>query len=243
MQRAGPDRSAILASGGTVALIGGGPPDGIAEVLSRAGRLVAADGGAAACLAAGRMPDAVIGDLDSLDAASRAAIPAGRVHRIADQDDTDFEKCLHRIDAPLVIAAGFLGGRVDHALAAMGALPRFPRCVLVGARDCVRALPAGETRLDLPAGCRVSLFPLAPVTGRSEGLEWPIDGLELAPTGRVGTSNRALGPVRLLMDGPGGLLVLPADRLDAMVQGVGVQGSGAISSNGVPQGSVTKAKS
>ena len=238
MQRGGGDPPPLLVHDGPVALVGAGPPDGLEAALSRAGRVVAADGGAAASLAAGRVPDAVIGDLDSLDAASRAAIPAERIHRMGGQDDTDFEKCLKRIRAPLVLAAGFLGGRADHALAALGALPRFPRCVLVGAEDCVRALPEGETRLDLPPGGRVSLFPLVPVTGRSEGLEWPIDGLALSPTGRVGTSNRATGPVRLAMHGPGCLLILPAEALDAMIQG-----PGWISSNGVPQGSVTKAKS
>ena len=213
-----PIRTPVLASGGPVALVGGGPPDGLVAALSRAGPVVAADGGGAAhCLRAGRVPDAVIGDLDSLDPALRAALPADRLHRVAGQDDTDFEKCLARIDAPLVIGAGFLGGRVDHALAALGALVRFPSCVLVGEEDCVRALPAGAASFEAPKGRRVSLFPLARVTGRSEGLEWPLDGLVLEPAGRVATSNRAVGPVRLRMDGPGALLMLPAEALDAMI--------------------------
>ena len=52
-------------------------------------------------------------------------------------------------------------------------------------------------------------MPLTPVTGRSQGLEWPIDGLDFAPGGRTGTSNRALGPVTLEIDGPDMLLILP----------------------------------
>ncbi|PRY94697.1 thiamine diphosphokinase [Hasllibacter halocynthiae] len=216
MQRGG-DPPPVLTAAEPVALVGAGPPDGLRAVLSRAGPVVAADGGAAACLAAGRVPDAVIGDLDSLDGAARAAIPAGRVHRIATQDDTDFEKAMAHVRAPLVLGAGFLGGRVDHALAALGALPRLRPCILVGLEDCACALPAGETRLDLPPGTRVSLFPMGPVTGTSEGLEWPIDGLALRPAGRVGTSNRAKGPVRLRMDGAGCLLILPAAALDAMI--------------------------
>ncbi|MEP3550075.1 MAG: hypothetical protein ABJN09_00090, partial [Marinomonas sp.] len=59
------------------------------------------------------------------------------------------------------------------------------------------------------AGDVVSLMPLAPVQGRSVGLEWPIDGLDFAPGGRIGTSNRALGPVKLEISGPDMLLILP----------------------------------
>ena len=56
--------------------------------------------------------------------------------------------------------------------------------------------------MELPAGTRVSLFPMAPVTGLpSEGLRWPLDGLAFAPDARVGTSNQALGgSLRLRFD-------------------------------------------
>ena len=75
-------------------------------------------------------------------------------------------------------------------------------------------------RIELPLapGCRVSLFPMAPLSARSEGLEWPLDGLALAPSGRVATSNRATGPVRIAPDAPGLLCLLPADRLDVVIR-------------------------
>jgi thiamine pyrophosphokinase len=63
----------------------------------------------------------------------------------------------------------------------------------------------------------VSLLPLAPVTGGSAGLRWPIEGLSFDPLGRVGASNVATGPVSLRMDGPGMLVVLPREALDAAV--------------------------
>ena len=214
----------VLRSRDPVALIGAGPVPGdvLHECLSRAGAVVAADGGAGALLAAGRAPDAVVGDLDSLSAADRERIPPGRVHRVAEQDSTDFEKALSRIDAPLVLAAGFLGGRADHALAALSVLARGvgPPCAIVSARDAVAHLPA-RISLDLAAGTRVSLFPMAPVTGRSDGLRWPIEGIAFAPAGRVGTSNEATGPVRLEMDGPGMLLIVPRAALDALIAGLG----------------------
>ena len=214
---------AALRAAGPVALIGAGPSPAaaLAACLSRAGAVVAADGGAAAAIAAGRMPDLVIGDLDSL---APGTVPAERVIRVPGQDDTDLEKCLSRIDAPLVLGAGFLGGRVDHGLAAMNVLARRAAagaapCVLVGEADAVFAVPRRAV-LALRAGDRVSLFPMARVSGRDEGLRWPIAGLVFAPDGRVGTSNRvaaADGRAVLEMDGPGMIGIVPAARLDAVI--------------------------
>ncbi len=70
-----------------------------------------------------------------------------------------------------------------------------------------------DIRLDVAPGTRVSLYPLLPVTGSSAGLAWPIDGLKLAPGGRIGTSNRATGAVTLAFSGAGMLVVLPREAL------------------------------
>jgi thiamine pyrophosphokinase len=105
---------------------------------------------------------------------------------------------------------------VDHELAALAALLSAPLPVLaVGAQDVVFAAPT-RLALRLRAGDRLSLFPMAPVTGRSRGLDWPIDGLDFAPAGRIGTSNRvSAGEVELGFDSPGMLVMLPRARLDA----------------------------
>ncbi len=221
---------ALLRSREGVTLVGAGPVarEALEACLARAPATVAADGGAGALLAAGRLPDAVIGDLDSLPAEDRARIPAIRVHRVAEQDSTDFEKCLARIEAPFVLAVGFLGGRADHALAALSVLARGvgPTCVLVSETDALCHAPQ-RLDLDLPPGARVSLFPMASVTGVSEGLRWPIEGLAFAPSGRVGTSNEALGPVRLALDGPGMLVIVARAGLGALLAGLGLQAGAA----------------
>jgi thiamine pyrophosphokinase len=165
------------------------------------------------------MPDAVIGDFDSISPEDCARIPAERLHRIAEQDSTDFDKCLRNIAAPFVLAAGFMGARRDHELAAYNAMVRRAgqRIVMVGEHDVCLVVPP-EIRLDLAAGTRVSLFPLAPVTGMSDGLRWPIGGIGFAPDGRVGTSNAATGgPLRIAVDRPGMLVFLPRDLLRAAV--------------------------
>lgn len=210
----------ILQSRQPVTLIGGGPlgPDDLAQALALAPTVAAADGGADQALARGLTPAAVWGDFDSLSEAARAAIPAENLHRIAEQDSTDFEKCLSRIDAPLVIGLGFSGARQDHFLAALSTLARRlgPPCILLAGDDAI-ALAPPEIALDLPPGTRVSLFPMGPARGRSQGLEWPTDGLDLAPDGRVGTSNRATGPLRLAIEGPM-LLILPRAHLADLAQ-------------------------
>ena len=193
-------------------LIGGGEATGrdLAEARRLAPTCVAADGGATLALAEGVPLAALIGDLDSVPPEDLARIPPKARHEIAEQESTDFEKALTRIDAPLVLGVGFTGARIDHQLAAFNALARFAHrpCILLGSREIVLLAPP---RISLPteAGEVVSLMPLMPVTGRSEGLEWPIAGLHFAPSGQIGTSNRATGPMVLEMDVPGMLLILP----------------------------------
>ncbi|MGP9792044.1 thiamine diphosphokinase [Roseinatronobacter sp. NSM] len=186
--------------------------------LTIAPYLVAADGGANVLADLGHMPAAVIGDIDSLRADLQQTL-TDRIHRIEEQDSTDFDKCLARIDAPIVLALGFAGARLDHTLAAMSSLARFgsSRVVMLSEHDiCFLAPP----RLTLPtlAGQRVSLFPMGQCSGRSSGLFWPIDGLDFAPTGVIGTSNRAISAQTTLeFDSPDMLVMLPPSQLRAAI--------------------------
>lgn len=213
----------ILSAGTPVALIGGGElgPGDLDAVLGHADIIAAADSGARAALRAGHMPHAVIGDMDSIDAETLAALPDERVHRIPEQDSTDFDKCLRHIRAPLVLAAGFSGARNDHLLAAANTLVvrAAQRCVLLGQRDVMFLCPP-ELALELPAGEVFSLFPMGAVEGVSEGLRWPIAGLNFAPDRRVGTSNETVGPVRLSVTAPKMLALAPRAHLDAVVRGL-----------------------
>ncbi|MFZ7089446.1 thiamine diphosphokinase [Primorskyibacter sp. 2E233] len=216
-------KSKIVHAFGPVLLVGGGEctHDVLKAAVSKASAVVAADGGAAPLLAIGVVPEAVIGDMDSLDPALQASLPPGVLRRIAEQDSTDFDKCLRNISAPLVLAYGFLGARVDHQLAALTVLCNRAdrRCVVVGTEDVIVLAPP-ELTLDLPKGTRFSLYPMGKVQGRSEGLRWPIDGLVMSPDTRVGTSNEVVGPVRLSVEAPRMLLILPAACLEALLEGL-----------------------
>jgi thiamine pyrophosphokinase len=91
------------------------------------------------------------------------------------------------------------------------------RCILIGPKDMAFAAPA-QLVLDLTPGDALSLFPLSAVTGRSTGLEWPIDGIRFAPNGMIGTSNRVTARrVVLEFDRRGMLVILPRRRLDAVI--------------------------
>lgn len=212
----------IVRSDTPVTLVGGGNvgPGDLTLALQLAPTLVAADSGAGAALREGHVPQVVIGDFDSLTPEDKQRIPSGRLFPINDQDTTDFDKALERIDAPLVLGVGFLGARVDHQLAAFSSLMRYRGrpCILIGPDEIVFHMPQ-RIAFPIDAGAVVSLFPLARVTGRSTGLQWPIDGLVLEPGLRVGTSNRALGgTVTIEADGPGLLGIVPRDRLEAVAK-------------------------
>lgn len=205
-----------------VTLAGGGPFTGrdLALCRARAPVAVAADGGADRLLRHGVMPQAVIGDFDSLSIRGRAEIPTERQHVIAEQETTDFDKALRMIEAPFFLALGFAGARLDHGLAAFNALITHAdrRCILIGPKDICFASPP-RLILDLKPGEPFSLFPMASVRGISTGLEWPIAGLDFAPNGRIGTSNRVRAPrVELNFDGAGMLVILPRRRLDAAIK-------------------------
>jgi thiamine pyrophosphokinase len=212
----------IVHSNGGVTLLGAGEilPAVLDEALIHAPLLVAADGGAARALALGHDPAAVIGDLDSLDAASRAALPPGRVHLIADQETTDFDKCLRSIQAPLVLAVGFTGARLDHEMAAFSTLLQHARrpCLLIGPQDVAFVAPP-ELSLALAPGTRLSLFPMGRVTGESRGLRWPIEGIGFAPGVRIGTSNEVVGQeVALRFSARRMLVFLPRHALPAAIR-------------------------
>lgn len=200
----------------------------LAFALGFAPFAAAADSGADRLLRLGCEPRAVIGDLDSISPRARARLE-GRLFPIAEQITTDFDKALRSIAAPFVLGLGFLGGRLDHELAALNSLGQHPDriCLLLGARDLAFLAPP-EITLRLRPGSRLSLFPLGPVRGESQGLRWPIQGLDFAPMGMIGTSNEVTAPeVRLRFDRAGMIVILPRSAMARALDGLlptGVRG-------------------
>ncbi|NCV11634.1 MAG: thiamine pyrophosphokinase [Rhodobacteraceae bacterium] len=166
----------------------------------------------------GCQPKQVIGDLDSLSPSLRSELDPSRVIHVPEQDTTDFEKLLIRVDAPFMLAVGFMGGRIDHQMAVQTVLTAYAhrKIICVGDEDVMFVSPP-EIDLPLDAGTRISLYPMAPVQVRSTGLYWPTDGLSFAPDGQIGTSNKAARPVTLLPSAPCMLVVLSKTCLDIAI--------------------------
>ena len=205
----------IVSSNHTICLVGGArvDDDTITSILPLVDQFVAVDGGANRLLAAGISPAAVIGDLDSISLTARATF-ADLTHHIPEQDTTDFEKALSRVDAPVVLAVGFTGGRMDHTLAVLNVLARYSdrAVVLLDDTDICFVATQGTTSLSSPIGTRMSLMPLAECRVTATGLRWPFEDKQMHPTGFISSSNEVAGDVTIHADGPL-LITLPVEFL------------------------------
>jgi thiamine pyrophosphokinase len=187
------------------------------ELNRRGVALVGADGGGDAIGAAGLVPKAIIGDLDSL--ADRAGWEQRtQVIHIPEQITTDFQKALYSTQAPVTLALGMTGKRLDHTLAALSAVLQYAptrRLLLVDEIDVALAV-VGPITFDADSRERISIHPLLPIQfERSQGLFYPMDGLTLEPGGLIGTSNEGTGgPVEIVpADSTPWLLILSKERL------------------------------
>ena len=161
--------------------------------LDSARHLVCCDGAARALARRStRVPDAVVGDFDSLPPSLLRRWPAAVFHRVDEQETNDLSKafrfCLSRRWRDLVIL-GASGGREDHFLGNFALLADFsalaPRVRMLtdhGLFFVVRA-PA---RFRCGAGRRISLFSLDPAQRLSaEGLRYPVRDLSLSTLWRA----------------------------------------------------------
>lgn len=141
--------------------------------------VVCCDGAAEAYLATGRVPDAIVGDGDSLSPEHRLR-HAARVYDVPDQDTNDLTKSilfLQRRGVRRVALLGATGRREDHALGNIALLlehaPRFEALGMV--TDFGVFLPAcGTQTFASCAGQQVSVFSFGARAVRSEGLRYPL---------------------------------------------------------------------
>ena len=205
-----------------VTIVGAGPltPEMLDRALSFAPYLIAADGGANHLRDRGLLPQRIIGDIDSLTNIEFWRDNGTEITHISEQESTDFEKSLREIEAGLYVGVGFLGGRIDHELAALHCLVANPdkRIILLGSHD-VAFLMRGESGVEVPAGSRVSFFPMRDCQGvASSGLRWPIDALSFGPGTRIGTSNETtMKRFSAAFDHPVMITILPAEYLSSVV--------------------------
>lgn len=166
-------------------------------------------------------PKAIIGDFDSVSPLMAAAFNAEDC-LLEDQNSTDFEKALDEIDAPYFLCLGFLGGRLDHELAAFNAITKRPEknAIIVGEDSIAFVLPE-RFRMDLPPGTDIGLFPMAQVRADSDGLKWNLNEVKLSPSGTISTSNKVIKDrVEILVKTGKLICILPREQMTEVIRQV-----------------------
>ncbi len=205
-----PERRALIVAAAS--------PQQLVDIETRPDVVIAADSGLHAVLAAGWIPDRVIGDLDSVDpAAVEIAAEGGAVvdrHPVG-KDETDLELALAAaVDAgateiQVVVRAD---GRLDHQLANLFALAK-PDWSTAEVRADVGDhrvwVVRGERRLEVGIGQHFALLPIGgPARVTSHGIAFPLADEVLSPFDGRGIANEATESVVSLTVSEGVVLVI-----------------------------------
>jgi thiamine pyrophosphokinase len=162
--------------------------------------LIAVDGGLSACLAEGKAPCLLVGDLDSLEVAPPVDIPLVRFPVKKDETDTylAYLEGVKRGYSNFEIFGG-LGGRADHTIANLQLLYRIAgegrRAALVGSDAKMLAFADASVTLQTRAGQSLGVFALSPVCegGSIAGTAYTLENGTLKNDFPLGVSNTALG--------------------------------------------------
>ncbi len=186
----------ILADGET-------PSHGAALSLFRsANRIVACDGAWRTAVALERVPDAVVGDGDSVDSEDFAELARLGVPVVADseQDTNDLCKAFRYVTAGAagrIVILGATGKREDHAIGNIFHLADFALVnpdvsIVTDSGTFEPVMPPGKKWSDVHPGTPISVFATHPDTVmESEGLKWTLNGVRFDALWR-GTLNRTV---------------------------------------------------
>lgn len=178
------------------------PTQAIARRLaSLADLVICADGGANHAARLGIRPDVILGDLDSISAATARTFRSVPTLLVRDQNSTDLEKAiryalLHRYAEIDVLGA--TGRRVDHTAGNLGCFKKYgSRCTLRFIDDEGElSLVRNKAAVEAGKGAIISLLPLDRCTGvTTANLRYALKNGVLELGVREGTSNRATARV------------------------------------------------
>lgn len=188
--------------------------------------ILCADGGLLIALDAGIIPDAVIGDMDSLAQAgfNKDRLP-GRTRWIEaspEKDLTDTALCLEaalEFGCDELVLLGGIGGRLDHTIANLQNVVGFSKrglaIVIVDQNTKIHLLTDDTMTLTGLEGFSVSIFSWTPLSigVTLSGMAYPLTDAVLSNDFPLGVSNRLVGAEGAVSVADGTLLII-CSRLD-----------------------------
>jgi thiamine pyrophosphokinase len=165
--------------------------------IKNAARIVCCDGSVGSLLKAGYIPDAIVGDMDSISV-EMADMYRDRIFCDGNQDTNDLTKavnwCSERGYSDIIIV-GATGKREDHTIGNISLLTEYSKYVkafMVTDTGFLLPLLNSSKVISLP-GQQVSIFSIDPETEiSSEGLRYPLERKKIK-NWWVATLNEALG--------------------------------------------------
>ena len=167
------------------------------EYLKNAKRIVCCDGSAQSLILAGRQPDVIVGDMDSLseDLANRFA---DRLYLDESHDTNDLTKAVtwcHDKGYDDIVIVGATGKREDHTLGNISLLAEYVRnlnVIMVTDTGILHPFQKSFAIFSFP-GQKVSIFSIDPETEvTSQGLRYPLNRTKIT-NWWFATLNEALG--------------------------------------------------
>ena len=148
-------------------------------------------------------PDYIVGDGDSFSL--RKGISKAEVFQIADQESTDFEKCINFAKSRELLPSlvlGVNGGEIDHILGNIQTLLKYSRNLSLFFLDTYvknkkrgmkigLPLSRGMFRLKVKKGATISMFPFCSACITTHGLIWDLNHQILTFNRRTSLRNRA----------------------------------------------------
>jgi thiamine pyrophosphokinase len=199
--------------------------DSILSALKEEDLIIAADGGAHHCVAAGLWPNVVVGDMDSI---TTSLIKELREHETQlilypqNKDQTDLELALSlaaKKGYREVLLLGMFGGRLDQSLANILLLTRDEwqdLRLIISAEPDTAYLMRDQDEISLLGhpGDIVSLIPLSSLVEdvSTQGLRWSLDHADLNLGNTLSVSNEMLDTAAHVQVGAGILLLIHRDE-------------------------------
>jgi thiamine pyrophosphokinase len=199
--------------------------DSILSALKEEDLIIAADGGAHHCVAAGLWPNVVVGDMDSI---TTSLIKELREHETQlilypqNKDQTDLELALSLAAEKgyrEVLLLGMFGGRLDQSLANILLLTRDEwqdLRLIISAEPDTAYLMRDQDEISLLGhpGDIVSLIPLSSLVEdvSTQGLRWSLDHADLNLGNTLSVSNEMLDTAAHVQVGAGILLLIHRDE-------------------------------